>query len=124
LAGNNASLESTERDKEMTPAQKAKRTKLERKYWAEYDQAIEPLNKDYYSFCETLYPERNAKIDAAEAKMNQIIADAQAEFKATKEQIMDEFESHPEVLRLDQVRKEFSSVQIPILFAKIESIEI
>jgi hypothetical protein len=108
----------------LTPAQKAKRTKLERQYWAEYDQAMEPLDKDYYSFCETLYPERNAKIDAAEAKMNQIIADAQAEFQATREQVMDEFENNPEVLRLDQVRKEFSSVQIPILFAKIESIEI
>jgi hypothetical protein len=108
----------------LTPAQKAKRTKLERQYWAEYDQAMEPLDKDYYSFCETLYPERNAKIDAAEAKMNQIIADAQAEFEATREQVMDEFENNPEVLRLDQVRKEFSSVQIPILFAKIESIEI
>jgi hypothetical protein len=108
----------------LTPAQKAKRTKLERQYWAEYDEAMEPLDKDYYSFCETLYPERNAKIDAAEAKMNQIIADAQAEFEATREQVMDEFENNPEVLRLDQVRKEFSSVQIPILFAKIESIEI
>jgi hypothetical protein len=108
----------------LTPAQKAKRTKLERQYWAEYDQAMEPLDKDYYSFCETLYPERNAKIDAAKAKMNQIIADAQAEFEATREQVMDEFENNPEVLRLDQVRKEFSSVQIPILFAKIESIEI
>jgi hypothetical protein len=108
----------------LTPAQKAKRTKLERQYWAEYDQAMEPLNKDYYSFCETLYPERNAKIDAAEAKMNQIIANAQAEFEATREQVMDEFENNPEVLRLDRVRKEFSSVQIPILFAKIESIEI
>jgi hypothetical protein len=108
----------------LTPAQKAKRTKLERQYWAEYDQAMEPLNKDYYSFCETLYPERNAKIDAAEAKMNQIIANAQAEFEATREQVMDEFENNPEVLRLDRVRKEFSCVQITILFAKIESIEI
>jgi hypothetical protein len=108
----------------LTPAQKAKRTKLERQYWAEYDQAMEPLDKDYYAFCETLYPKRNAKIDAAEAKMNQIIADAQAEFEATREQVMDEFENHPEVLRLDQVRREFSSVQIPILFAKIEAIQI
>jgi hypothetical protein len=33
----------------LTPAQKAKRTKLERQYWAEYDQAMEPLDKDYYS---------------------------------------------------------------------------
>lgn len=108
----------------VTPAQKAKRTKLEKQYWAEYEQAMEEASKEFYAFCETLYPERDAKIAAAEAKMDQIIADAQAEFFETRTRIMDEFENNPEVLRLDKVRKEFSSNQTTILFQKIEAIEI
>ena len=108
----------------VTPAQKAKRTKLERQYWAEYDQAMEPLNKDYYSFCETLYPERNAKIDAAEAKMDQIIADAQAEFQATRSSAMSLVEDNPEVIRLDKIRNELFAAQSKILHQKIEAIVI
>jgi F0F1-type ATP synthase membrane subunit b/b' len=76
----------------MTPAQKAKRTKLEKQYWAEYDQAVEEASKEFYDFCKTLYPERDAKIAAAEAKMDEIIAAAQAEFFETRTRIMDEFE--------------------------------
>jgi F0F1-type ATP synthase membrane subunit b/b' len=108
----------------MTPAQKAKRTKLERQYWAEYEEAMKSVNEDFYEFCRTLYPERDAKIDAAEAKMNQIIADAQAEFEATRAEAMSLVEDHPEVLRLDKVRAEFSAAQTKILFEKIESIVI
>lgn len=108
----------------MTPAQKAKRTKLEKQYWAEYDQAVEEASKEFYDFCKTLYPERDAKIAAAEAKMDEIIAAAQAEFFETRTRIMDEFENNPEVIRLDQERKNFSSAQTNILWAKIESIEI
>ena len=108
----------------VTPAQKAKRTKLERKYWAEYDQAMEEASAEYYAFCKTLYPERDAKIDAAEAKMEQIIADARAEFEAIRTQVMDEFENNPEVVRLQKVRNDISSAQTTILFQKIEAIEI
>ena len=108
----------------VTPAQKAKRTKLERKYWAEYDQAMEEASAEYYAFCKTLYPERDAKIDAAEAKMEQIIADAKAEFEAIRTQVMDEFENNPEVVRLQKVRSDISSAQTTILFQKIEAIEI
>jgi hypothetical protein len=108
----------------MTPAQKAKRTKLERKYYAEYEEAMKSVNEDFYGFCSTLYPERDAKIDAAEAKMNQIIADAQAEFEATRAEAMSLVEDHPEVIRLDKVRNEVSSVQKDVLFKKIEAIQI
>jgi len=108
----------------LTPAQKAKRTKLERQYWAEYDQAMEQVNEDFYGFCKTLYPERDAKIAAAEEKMQQIIEDAQAEFEATRAEAMSLVEDHPEVIRLDKVRSEFSSAQTDILFKKIAAIEI
>jgi F0F1-type ATP synthase membrane subunit b/b' len=108
----------------VTPAQKAKRTKLEKQYWAEYEQAMESVNEDFYGFCRTLYPERDAKIAAAEEKMNQIIADAQAEFQATRTAAQSLVEDHPEVLRLDKVRSEFSSIQTDILFKKIAAIEI
>jgi F0F1-type ATP synthase membrane subunit b/b' len=124
LAGNNASLESTERDKEMTPAQKAKRTKLERKYWAEYEEALKQANEDFYKFARTLYPKRDAKIDAAEAKMDQIIADARAEFEETRSRIMDEFENNPEVLRLDKVRREISAEQSNIYKSKVAAIQV
>jgi hypothetical protein len=108
----------------LTPAQKAKKTKLERQYYAEYEEAMKSVNEDFYGFCQTLYPERDAKIAAAEAKMDQIIADAQAEFAATRAEAMSLVEDHPEVIRLDKVRNEVSSVQTDILFKKIESIKI
>ena len=108
----------------MTPAQKAKKTKLERKYYAEYEEAMKSVNEDFYGFCRTLYPERDAKIAAAEEKMNQIIADAQAEFEATRRAAQSLVEDHPEVLRLDKVRAEFGAAQTKILFEKIESIVI
>ena len=108
----------------VTPAQKAKRTKLERQYWAEYDQTMEEASKEFYAFCQTLYPERDAKIAAAEEKMDQIIADAQAEFQATRSAAMSLVEDNEEVIRLDKVRKEISAAQTDILFKKIAAIEI
>jgi F0F1-type ATP synthase membrane subunit b/b' len=108
----------------MTPAQKAKRTKLERKYYAEYEEATEQVNKDLYGFCETLYPERDAKIAAAEAKMNQIIEDAQAEFEAIRAEALSLIENHPEVIRLEKVRDEISSALKDVLLGKISAIEI
>ena len=108
----------------LTPAQKAKRTKLERQCWAEYEEAMKSVNEDFYGFCRTLYPERDAKIAAAEAKMDQIIADAQAEFEATRAEAMSLVEDNPEVIRLDKVRNDVSSVQTDILFKKIAAIEI
>jgi|GEM_PF-4616080 len=108
----------------VTPAQKAKRTKLEKQYWAEYEEAMQEASKEFYAFCETLYPERDAKIADAEAKMEQIIADAQAEFEAIRSEAVASVEDHPEVVRLDKIRREFSSAQTTILFQKIEAIEI
>ena len=108
----------------MTPAQKAKKTKLERKYYAEYEEEMKSVNEDFYGFCKTLYPERDAKIAAAEAKMEQIIEDAQAEFAATRAEAMSLVEDHPEVIRLDKVRREISAAQIKILHQKIDAIVI
>jgi len=108
----------------VTPAQKAKRTKLERQYWAEYEEAMKSVNEDFYGFCRTLYPERDAKIAAAEAKMDQIIADAQAEFEATRSEAMSLVEDHPEVIRLEKVRDEISSALKDVLLGKISAIEI
>jgi F0F1-type ATP synthase membrane subunit b/b' len=108
----------------MTPAQKAKKTKLERKYYAEYEEATKQVNKDLYEFCETLYPERDAKIAAAESKMNQIIEDAQAEFEAIRAEAVSFIENHPEVIRLEKVRDEISSALKDVLLGKISAIEI
>ena len=108
----------------LTPAQKAKKTKLERQYWAEYDQTMEEASKEFYAFCQSLFPERDAKIAAAEEKMDQIIADAQAEFQATRAAAMSLIEDNPEVIRLDKIRRETSAAQIKILFEKIEAIQI
>lgn len=108
----------------MTPAQKAKKTKLERKYYAEYEEAMKSVNEDFYGFCRTLYPERDAKIAAAEAKMDQIIADAQAEFEATRSAAMSLVEDNPEVIRLDKLRSELFAAQTKILHQKIEAIVI
>lgn len=108
----------------LTPAQKAKRTKLERKYFAERDAAIESAHEDLHSFCRTLYPERNAKIDAAEAKMEQIIADARAEFEETRLRVMDEFDNNPEVVRLHKIYDDIFNAATKVLSEKIEAIEI
>ena len=108
----------------VTPAQKAKRTKLERQYWAEYEEAMKSVNEDFYGFCRTLYPERDAKIAAAEAKMNQIIEDAQAEFEAIRAEAVSLIENHPEVIRLEKVRDEISSALKDVLLGKISAIEI
>jgi F0F1-type ATP synthase membrane subunit b/b' len=116
--------ESPRKGTKMTPAQKAKRTKLEKKYYAEYEEAIKQVNQDLYAFCETLYPERDAKIAAAEAKMNQIIKDAQAEFEAISSEAISLIENHPEVIRLEKVRDEISSHLKDVLFKKIAAIEI
>lgn len=92
--------------KYWTTQQKIQYRKGENKAWAYFDLANEPFDKAYFSYAETLYPERDRKIQDAENIMQQKIDEAVSEFEMTRKQIMDEFESDPELVRLGQIRDE------------------
>ena len=61
-------------DIDMTPSQKAARTRAVKKAWAKYDEQMKPIDDAYYAFAESLYPERDRIIDEAEAERDRVIA--------------------------------------------------
>jgi hypothetical protein len=87
-----------------TPAEKAAATRKHNKANAAYDAHMTPFDAAYYGFAETLYPERNAKIAAAEARLEE----AKLQFEREREAIMAEFDlamqPHDEIR--DAARKE------------------
>ena len=103
-------------------SQKVKFTKATRKAWKEYDEVLDPISDSYYGFCQTLYPERNKKIHNAEQKMQEIIDKAKEEYERTREEIMSEFENHPEVLRLEKILDDARKEQWDIKESKISAV--
>jgi hypothetical protein len=71
-----------------TPAEKAAATRKRNKAYATYEASMAPFDAAYYGFAETLYPERNAKIAAAEARLEQ----AKLQYQQEREAIMAEFD--------------------------------
>lgn len=103
-------------------SQKVRFTKATRKAWKEYDEVLDPISDLYYGFCQTLYPERNKKINDAEQKMQEIIDKAKEEYERTREKIMSEFENHPEVLRLGKILDDARKEQWDIKEEKISAV--
>jgi hypothetical protein len=92
-------------DMDMTPAQKAARTRAINKAWAEYDEFTKPSKDAYYAFAETLYPERNRIIDEAEAERDRIIAEANAKCQAIRDVEMAKFDKAMEFLNAEMQAK-------------------
>jgi hypothetical protein len=89
-------------DQDMTPAQKAARTRAMNKIWAEYEMRIQPSNDAFYAFAETLYPERDRIIDEAEAERDRVIAEAEAKCQAIRDLAMAKFEKIMEPLEAER----------------------
>jgi len=89
-------------DRDMTPAQKAARTKAMNKIWAEYEMRTQPSNDAFYAFAETLYPERDRIIDEAEAARDCVIAEAEAKYQAIRDAEMTKFEKAMEPLETER----------------------
>jgi hypothetical protein len=87
-----------------TPAEKAAATRKHNKANAAYDAHMAPFDAAYYGFAETLYPERNGKIAAAEARLEE----AKLQFEREREAIMAEFDlaMQPHDAIRDAARKE------------------
>ena len=89
-------------DIDMTPAEKAQRTRAIKKAWKEYELLTKPANDAYFAFAETLYPERNRIIDEAEAERDRSIAEAEAKCQAIRDAEMAKFEKTMEVLEAER----------------------
>jgi hypothetical protein len=87
-----------------TPAEKAADTRRHNKANAAYEAHMASFDSAYYGFAETLYPERNAKIAAAEARLEQ----AKLQYEQEREAIMAEFDKamEPHDVIRDAARKE------------------
>jgi hypothetical protein len=99
-------------DRDMTPSQKAARTRAIKNAWAKFDEHCKPSDDAYYAFAETLYPERNRIIDEAEAEKNRIIAEAEAKYEAIKNAEMAKFEKAMEVLEIERTTKRSEGFEI------------
>jgi hypothetical protein len=97
---------------DMTPAQKAARTRAINKAWAKYDEVCKPSNDAFYAFAETLYPERNRIIDEAEAQRDLIIAEANAKCQAIWDAEMAKFDKQMETLEIERTTKRHEAFEI------------
>ena len=105
-------------DRDMTPAQKAARTRAINKIWEEHEKRTQPTDDAFYAFAETLYPERNRIIDEAEAERDRIIAEAEAQYQAKRDAEMAKFEKAMEVLEAERTKVRQASLEI--VFAETE----
>ena len=99
-------------DMDMTPAEKAQRTRAINKAWAEYELLTKPSNDAYYAFAETLYPERNRIIAEAEAERDRLIAEAEAKCQAIRDAEMAKFEKAMEVLEAERTAIRHAAYEI------------
>ena len=99
-------------DMDMTPAQKAARTRAIKKAWAKFDEQMKPLDDAYYAFAETLYPERNRIIDEAEAQRDLIIAEANAKCQEIWDEQMAKFDKAMETLETERTTKRHEAFAI------------
>jgi hypothetical protein len=99
-------------DIDMTPAEKAQRTKAMNKSWADHDKRTQPTDDAYYAYAETLYPERDRIIDQAEAERDRIIAEAEAKFQAVRDAEMAKFDKAMEILEAERTLARHASLQI------------
>ena len=97
---------------DMTPAQKAARTRAIKKAWAKYDEHMKPIDDAYYAFAETLYPERNRIIDEAYAEKERVIAEAEAKCQAIRDAEMAKFDKAMETLEIERTTKRHEAFAI------------
>ena len=83
---------------DLTPAQKAARTKFANKAWAKVDAATEQASKEYGNLVDSLCPERDAIIDKIEAERDAAIAEITKKYE----------------LQLDAVRDQYSKIFDPV----------
>lgn len=98
----------------INPKDKAKLTLFYKKLERERDAELKEFEDNYYNFCATLYPERDKKLQDAEDLLQKKIDQAQAEFELTRKSVMDEFENHPEVIRLGKIYQDKRSETLAI----------
>jgi hypothetical protein len=99
-------------DMDMTPAEKAQRTKAMNKIWADHDKRTQPTDDAFYAFAKTLYPERDRVIDKAEAERDRVIAEAEAKCEAIRDFEMAKFDKTMEVLEAERTLVRHASLQI------------
>ena len=97
---------------DMTPAQKAARTRAMKKAWAKYDEHTKPFDDAYYAFAETLYPERDRIIDEAYEEKERIIAEAEAKYQAIRDAEMAKFDKAMETLDAERTKNRHEASEI------------
>ena len=101
-------------DRDMTPAQKAARTRAVDKIWEEHAKRTQPTEDAYWAVADTLIPERNRIIDEAEAKRDRIIAEAEAQYEAIRKVEMDKYQEAMAVLEAERQKARNESFNIVI----------
>ena len=75
----------------LTPAQKAARTRFDNKAWAKIDAATEQADKEYSQLVDSLCPERDAIIDKIEAERDALIAEITQKYQIQIDAVMDQY---------------------------------
>ncbi len=76
---------------DLTPAQKAARTRFHNKAWAKIDAATEQADKEYTRLIDSLCPKRDAIIDKIEAERDAAIAEITKKYEIQLDAVRDEY---------------------------------
>jgi hypothetical protein len=76
---------------DLTPAQKAQRTRFDNKAWAKIDKATEQADKEFSQLVDALCPERNAIINKIEAERDALIAEITQKYNIQIDAVMDKY---------------------------------
>ena len=76
---------------DLTPAQKAARTRFYNKAWAKVDAATEEADKEYGDLVDSLCPERDAIMDKIEAERDAAIAEITKKYEIQLDAVRDQY---------------------------------
>jgi hypothetical protein len=76
---------------DLTPAQKAARTRFDNKAWARIDAATEEAEKEYGDLIDSLCPERDAIMDKIEAERDAAIVVITKKYEVQLDAVRDQY---------------------------------
>lgn len=76
---------------DLTPAQKAARTRFDNKAWAKIEKATEEADKEYSQLINLYCPERDVIIDKIEAERDALIREITQKYQVQIDAVMDQY---------------------------------